>query len=80
MFFALAPNASLVEGAIIKGRSFLRCALAAIVTEVSVIPLANLPKVLPVQGAITKTSSNAFGPIGSAFLIVSIIYVVVALA
>src|SRR5699024_4424346 len=36
------------------------------VTGVSVMPFANLPRVLPVQGATTTTSSRFWGPMGSA--------------
>ena len=66
MFLADAPRASFVETAIITGRLFRKCAFVAKVTDVSHIPLASLPRVLPVQGAITKASSNSLGPIGSA--------------
>jgi len=38
---------------------------AAIVTGVSLIPLASFPNVLPVQGAINSKSSRFLGPIGS---------------
>ena len=51
---------------ITKGLLFLRCALAAIKTGVSLIPFASFDSVLPVQGAITSISSIDFGPIGSA--------------
>ena len=62
----------MVETEIIRGSSFLRCALAAINTAESVIPFASLASVLPVHGAITSTSRNFFGPIGSASGIVYI--------
>ena len=39
--------------------------LAAMVTAVSVMPAASLAMVLPVAGAITRTSSSPFGPMGS---------------
>ena len=42
-------------------------ALAAIVTDVSLKPFANRASVLPVQGAMTSTSSSFWGPMGSAF-------------
>src|SRR5699024_572399 len=50
------------------GLSLRRCALAAMVTAVSVMPQASFPMVFPVQGAITSTSSSFFGPMGSASL------------
>ena len=74
MFLADVPNASLVETAIITGRLFLKCAFVASVTDVSLIPLASFPRVLPVHGAITNASSSFFGPIGSASFFVEIIY------
>ena len=36
------------------------------VTAVSVMPWASLPRVLPVQGHTTSTSSSPLGPMGSA--------------
>ena len=50
---------------------FLNVLFAAIVTDVSVIPQANFPSVLPVQGAIISASSRHLGPIGSASFIVN---------
>ena len=66
MFRAAPPSPSLVDTATTTGRPFRRCALAAMVTEVSAMPLANLARVLPVQGAMTSTSSSCLGPMGSA--------------
>ena len=66
------PSASFVEIDKSRGLSFLKCAFAAINTGVSVIPLANLAMVLPVQGMITKISRRLFGPIGSAWDMVRI--------
>ncbi len=63
-------SASFVEGAIISGLPFLKCAFAARVTQVSVMPKASFHKVLPVQGAIIRASKSIFGPIGSACVIV----------
>ena len=65
-FRKLIPSASFVETARISGLSFLRCALAAIKTGVSVIPPHNFAIVFPVQGAMTIASRFPFGPIGSA--------------
>src|SRR5699024_4404163 len=58
----------LVATATTTGLSLRRCALAAMVTAVSVMPQASFPMVFPVQGAITSTSSSFFGPMGSASL------------
>ena len=49
-----------------RGFPFLRWALAAMSTGVSVIPQASLARVLPVQGAMRSTSRYALGPMGSA--------------
>ena len=70
IFFKFADNASLDASAITNGRLLRRCALAAIVTAVSVMPFAIFAKVLPVQGAITIRSGCNFGPMGSAPCIV----------
>ena len=74
MFCADAPRASFVAIAMISGFSCLRCDLAAIVTGVSVIPYDNLDMVFPVQGAISIISVRALGPIGSASLMVLMIF------
>ena len=66
MFLAAFASASLVDGAIIKGLAFLRCAFAARVTQESVTPHASFARVFPVQGAIIKASRSFFGPMGSA--------------
>ena len=66
MFCKFADNASFEQSAITRGLSERKCAFADIVTVVSVIPLAILAKVLPVQGAIIKASRLIFGPSGSA--------------
>ena len=66
MFFAVAPRASFVDGAITMGISFLSPAFTAIVTEVSVMPRASFDMVFPVQGATTMASKSFFGPMGSA--------------
>ena len=71
MFFKLKPSASFVDIPITTGLLFLKCAFAVIVTALSVIALANLASVLPVQGATIKISINPSGPIGSASTIVS---------
>ena len=47
MFLAALLKASLVDGAIKRGREFLRCAFAAKVTQVSVTPVASFARVLP---------------------------------
>ena len=46
-------------------------ALAAMVTDVSLMPLASRDRVLPVQGAMTSTSRSFLGPMGSALGMVS---------
>ena len=51
-------SASFVEGAMISGLPFLRCAFAASVTDVSVTPQVSFARVLPVQGAIMSASSS----------------------
>ena len=66
MFSAEPLRPSLVEKAITRGFPLRRCALAAIVTLLSVIPRASFARVLPVQGAISSASSGSFGPRGSA--------------
>ena len=68
----LSPNASLVEIEIKSGFWFLKCALAAIKTGVSVIAFASFASVLPVHGKITKISKKFLGPIGSESSIVKI--------
>ena len=65
MFSAAADSPSLVEMAMSTGRPFLKWLFAAMVTGVSAIPCASFANVLPVQGAMTKTSNNLFGPMGS---------------
>ena len=72
MFLRLMPRASLVDTDITSGLPFRRCAFAAIRTGVSVIPLASLARVLPVQGAMRRISRYPFGPMGSASSIFSI--------
>jgi len=66
IFFRFIPSASFVERATTSGRLFRKCAFAAIKTGVSDIPFASLDSVFPVQGAMTRMSNNAPGPIGSA--------------
>src|SRR5690606_26631524 len=66
MLTMFSPSPSLVEMAMTTGRRFRSWALAAISTALSVMALASLLTVLPVQGAITSTSSVLFGPSGSA--------------
>lgn len=66
MLQRLAESASLDAREIIKGRSLRRCALAAMQTAVSVIPLAILASVFPVQGLMIKASRQIRGPSGSA--------------
>ena len=66
MLERLADSESLDAKAIRRGLSQRKCAFAAIVTGVSVIPLAILANVFPVQGAITKASNGCAGPNGSA--------------
>ena len=63
-----------MQSAIIKFLLLLKCAFAAIVTAVSVIPFEILAKVFPVQGAKIKASSGIFGPKGSAPSIVWITF------
>ena len=58
--------------AIRRGLSHLRCALAAIVTDVSVIPFAIFAMVFPVQGAIISSDKGDAAPSGSASSIVCI--------
>ena len=48
------------------GLSCLKCALAAMVTELSVMPEASFARVLPVQGEIISASRGFSGPRGSA--------------
>ena len=66
IFLKLAPSASFVEMAITSGLPLRICALVAISTGVSVIPLQSFAAVFPVQGAMTMMSRKLFGPIGSA--------------
>ena len=49
-----------------NGRLLRKCAFAAIVTAVSVMPFAILASVFPVHGLITRASSSILGPSGSA--------------
>ncbi len=74
MFFMFMPKPSFVDMAIIKGRPFLRCAFAAIVTDVSHIPQASFAAVFPVHGAIISASRSFLGPMGSASEMVLIIF------
>ena len=74
MFWRFWDRASFDARAIRRGRSHLRCALAAIVTAVSVIPFASLASVLPVQGHTIRASKSFFGPIGSASTIEEMIF------
>ena len=60
MFLRLMPRASLVDTDITSGLPFRRCAFAAMRTGVSVIPLASLARVLPVQGAMRRISRYPF--------------------
>ena len=55
-----------MEKPITTGRPLRRCAFAAIVTALSVIPAASFAMVLPVQGAMTSTSKSLPGPTRSA--------------
>ena len=73
IFCAAVARPSFVDTPIITGRLLRRCAFAASVTHESVIPFASFASVLPVHGSITSASRIAFGPIGSASLIVCII-------
>ena len=66
MFSAEPESPSLVEKAITSGLPFLRCALAAMVTALSVTPRASFARVFPVQGAMSRASIGADGPSGSA--------------
>lgn len=66
MLVAETAKPSLVEGAMRMGLPFLRCAFAPRVMGVSAMPLANLPKVFPVHGAMTSRSRIFLGPMGSA--------------
>ena len=66
MFFAEPVRPSFVENAITSGLPFRRCAFAAMVTAVSVMPDASFAMVLPVHGAITSASMGILGPRGSA--------------
>ena len=66
MFPRFADIASFDASAMISGLSLLKCAFAAIVTAVSVIPFAILARVFPVQGQIISASSGILGPKGSA--------------
>ena len=61
-----------MDSAIISGLPFLRCALAAMVTALSVMPWASFARVLPVHGAMSSASSGSAGPSGSASAIVVI--------
>ena len=66
MFSAEPESPSLVEKARTRGLPLRRWALAAMVTQLSVMPWASFARVLPVQGAITSASSGSLGPRGSA--------------
>ena len=66
IFCRLADKASFEHNAITVGLSERKCAFVAIVTDVSVIPLAILARVFPVQGATIKASKCILGPNGSA--------------
>ena len=66
MFGAEPESASFVENAMTSGFEFLRCAFAAMVTAVSVIPWFIFAMVFPVQGAIMSASIGFAGPRGSA--------------
>ena len=57
---------SLEAAAITSGRLLRRCAFAAMVTGVSVMPHASFARVLPVAGAMMSASKGYFGPSGSA--------------
>ena len=54
-----APKPSLVDAASTRGLPLRRWALAAMVTAVSVMPWASLPRVLPVQGHTTIAPPSA---------------------
>ena len=64
MLLAEEARPSLVETAMMRGRPLRRWALAARVTVVSAMPAASLPRVLPVQGQITRASRVCLGPMG----------------
>ena len=72
MFLAFAPNESLLLTDKTTGLLFLRVALTAIVTGVSVIPQAIFERELPVQGATSSKSTALLVPIGSASTMVFI--------
>jgi len=55
-FLKFMPMASFVETDMMSGLLFLRCAFAAMRTDVSVIPFVSLAMVFPVQGAMTSAS------------------------
>ena len=55
-----------MERDITSGLLLRKWALAAMRTGVSEIPLASFDKVFPVQGAMSRISNNALGPMGSA--------------
>ena len=66
MLGAEPESASFVEKAMMSGFEFLRCAFAAMVTAVSVMPWLSFAMVFPVQGAIMSASIGFAGPSGSA--------------
>ena len=66
MFGAEPVRPSFVEKAMTSGLPFLKCALAAMVTAVSVTPFDSFAMVFPVQGAMTSASMGVLGPRGSA--------------
>ena len=66
IFLAVAPSPSLVAKHKSTGLPMRKWLLQAIVTEVSVMALANFARVLPVHGATTMISHIFFGPMGSA--------------
>ena len=71
MFGAEPESPSFVENAMTSGRPFRRCALAAMVTAVSVMPWLSFAIVLPVHGAMTSASMGFDGPRGSASIMLS---------
>ena len=71
MFCAEPESPSFVENAMTSGRPFRRCALAAMVTAVSVMPWLSFAIVLPVHGAMTSASMGFDGPRGSASIMLS---------
>ena len=73
MFPRFWDIASFDASAIRRVLSHLRCAFAAIVTAVSVIPVASFANVFPVQGEIINPSRGRCGPSGSASFTVWII-------